>query len=54
MSQQVYWTAKLFIDGEPKERKHFALREERDAFVAEHEGWKKRGKICTENLKRYE
>lgn len=29
------------------------LKEERDTYVSEHEGWKKRGKICKENLERH-
>lgn len=50
MCQEFYWTARLFVDNKVKESKYFAMREERDKFVAEHDGWKKRGKICAENL----
>lgn len=32
---------------------YFETRTERDAFVAAHEGWVKRGKICAENLSRH-
>lgn len=53
MTQQFYWTAKLFENDTPKDVKYFASRIERDNYVAEHDGWKKRGKICAENLERH-
>lgn len=53
MSQQFYWTAKLFVGDAPRETKYFKAQSKRDAYVAEHEGWKKRGKICVENLEKH-
>lgn len=53
MCQEFYWTARLFVDGKQKESKYFKTKEERDIYVAEHDGWVKRGKICAENLERH-
>lgn len=53
MCQEFYWTARLFANGKPKESRYFKAQEERDSFVAGHEGWKKRGKICAENLEKH-
>lgn len=53
MSQTFYWTAKRFENDTPQETRYFASRQERDAFVAHHTQWKKRGKICTENLEKH-
>lgn len=51
--QEFYWTARFFVDNKVKESRYFATQEERDEFVAEHDGWKKRGKICAENLDKH-
>lgn len=51
--QQFYWTARKIIDEKKPESKYFKTREERDRFVANHPEWKKRGKICTENLDKH-
>lgn len=48
--QIFYWTARRFVDGQAVESKYFATVEKRDAFVQENPEWKKRGKICAENL----
>lgn len=53
MCQEFCWTAKLFENKKVKEIRYFATQEERDTYVSEHEGWKKRGKICKENLERH-
>lgn len=53
MDQKFYWTARLFSDGRAVESKYFETQAERDAFVAAHGAWKKRGKICAENLERH-
>lgn len=53
MSQEFYWTARFFGGGQEIQSKYFATQTERDAFVLAHEGWKKRGKICVENLERH-
>lgn len=53
MSQEFYWTARLFVNDEPKEARYFKTKSERDSYVAEHAGWKKRGKICAENLEKH-
>lgn len=53
MNQKFYWTAKFFVDGEPKETLYFSTKGERDTYVAEHAGWQKRGKICAENLEKH-
>lgn len=53
MEQEFYWTAKLFNSDEAKEVRYFATRSERDLYVTEHSGWKKRGKICAENLEKH-
>lgn len=53
MNQEFYWTAKLFVDNKPKETRYFSTQNERDIYVAEHTGWKKRGKICAENLEKH-
>lgn len=53
MSQEFYWTARLLVDGELKEARYFKTKNERDNYVAEHVGWKKRGKICAENLEKH-
>lgn len=50
MSQIFYWTARRFGNGQAVESKYFATVESRDAFVQENPDWKKRGKICAENL----
>lgn len=50
MCQEFYWTARFFEDNKAKESKYFATQEERDKFVEENPSWKKRGKICRENL----
>lgn len=52
MEQEFYWTARLFVDGKPKEARYFKTQAERDLYVSAHGGWKKRGKICAENLER--
>lgn len=53
MSQEFYWTARFFEGDEPKEALYFATKRERDQYVEEHPGWKKRGKICAENLEKH-
>lgn len=53
MCQEFYWTARFFVDGKPEEARYFPTQEERDLFVNEHVGWKKRGKICAENLDKH-
>lgn len=53
MCQKFYWTARLFVDGKVIQSKYFATQEERDTFVLEHSEWKKRGKICAENLEKH-
>lgn len=50
MCQKFYWTARLFAEGQAPRSKYFETQAERDAYVAAHEGWVKRGKICAENL----
>lgn len=44
------WTARRFEDDKPVEARYFESQQERDQFVADHAGWKKRGKICKDNL----
>lgn len=51
--QEFYWTARLFVDGKAQEARYFPTETERDEFVAGHSGWKKRGKICVENLEQH-
>lgn len=53
MCTKFYWTARLFANGQPVQSKYFETQMERDRFVSEHEGWKKRGKICAENLDKH-
>lgn len=53
MCQEFYWTAKHFVDDKPEETRYFESQSERDNYVAEHAGWKKRGKICAENLEKH-
>lgn len=53
MCQKFYYTAKFFVDGAGKETRYFQTQQERDIFVLEHDGWKKRGKICVENLEKH-
>lgn len=53
MEQSFYWTARLFSDDRHVESKYFVSRAERDRFVTEHGEWKKRGKICVENLEKH-
>jgi hypothetical protein len=47
------WTAKWYVDGKTVQTLYFAIERERDTYVSSHPGWKKRGKICSENLKRH-
>lgn len=53
MCSHFYWTARLFADDQPVQSKYFASQAERDTFVLEHPEWKKRGKICAENLEKH-
>lgn len=53
MKQKFYWTARLFTDHKEVQSKYFESKEERDTFVLEHSEWKKRGKICVENLEKH-
>lgn len=53
MNQKFYWTARLFSNGRAVQSKYFTTQAERDAFVAEHSEWKKRGKICAANLEKH-
>lgn len=53
MESEFCWIAKLFIDGKLKETRYFATESERDDYVNEHLGWKKRGKICSDNLENH-
>lgn len=50
MNQKFLWTARCFEGNKVIESKYFASKLERDLFVASHPNWKKRGKICKENL----
>ena len=43
------WTAARF-EGTAVEKQYFSTKEARDAFVAAHPGWKKRGKFCRSNI----
>ncbi|MGN1021918.1 MAG: hypothetical protein ACI4OJ_00300, partial [Lachnospiraceae bacterium] len=51
----VLWTARRFEGNKVVDARYFSEQSERDAFVLAHakEGWKKRGKICRENLSRH-
>lgn len=42
-----------FEGNRPVQTKYFASQEERNHFVLKNTGWKKRGKICTENLEKH-
>lgn len=47
------WTARLFENGKPVRAKYFFSEKERNEFVADNPGWKKRGKICAGNLEKH-
>lgn len=51
--QKFLWTARLFSDGKLVDSKYFDTQAKRDQFVAENPEWKKRGKICAENLENH-
>ena len=53
MEEKFYWTARFFSDGRAIESKYFETQAARDVFVSEHSKWKKRGKICAENLEKH-
>lgn len=53
MCKEFRWTAKFFADGKAVEAKYFETQAERDVWVSSHDGWKKRGKICAENLEKH-
>lgn len=53
MCQKFCWTAKLFKNGEEKDVRYFSEKQERDLFVEKYPEWKKRGKICAENLEKH-
>lgn len=53
MNQEFYWTAKLFVDGKVQSVRYFATKNERDEYVNNHPKWKKRGKICIENIEKH-
>lgn len=53
MCQEFYWTAKLFEADKVQDVRYFATKDERDEYVDKHSKWKKRGKICAENLQRH-
>lgn len=53
MKQTFYWTARYFENGQLKESRYFKTQAERDQFVLQNEGWKKRGKICSCNLEKH-
>lgn len=53
MCQKFYWTAKLFKQDQTTETRYFKTQAERDLFVCQHHEWKKRGKICTKNIKKH-
>lgn len=53
MSRKFYWTARLFLEDKAIQSKYFETQAERDAFVLTHDEWKKRGKICAENLEKH-
>lgn len=53
MSQKFYWTARLIQDGKIIQSKYFASQEKRNQFVLENNEWKKRGKICVNNLEKH-
>ncbi len=44
------WTARRFEGSRPVESRYFKTQQERDQFVSDHASWKKRWKICAENL----
>lgn len=46
-------TARLFQDSVPVAARYFSSRQERDQFVKDHQGWRKRGKICAGNLEKH-
>jgi hypothetical protein len=47
------WTAKQYVDGKIVQTLYFAIESERDKYVSSHPGWKKRGKICPDNLEKH-
>ena len=47
------WTAKLYENAKPVQTLYFAIEEDRNMYVNSHEGWKKRGKICAQNLPKH-
>lgn len=53
MCQKFYWTARLIEEGKIVQSKYFATQEKRDRFVLENKQWKKRGKICIDNLEKH-
>jgi len=53
MTSDFFWTARLYADGKPIKTMYFATEEERNQYVSSHPCWKKRGKICAENLDRH-
>ena len=48
-----YWTARLIENHQIKASRYFLTKKERDEFVINHSDWKKRGKICAENLDKH-
>ena len=53
MSQKFYWIARYFAENKSVQSKYFETQAERNTFVQTHSGWKKRGKICVENLEKH-
>ncbi len=53
MSQDFFWTARLFEKDKLKASRYFKTEEERNLFVSAHPEWKKRGKICAAHLKKH-
>lgn len=51
-ADKVFYTARKFEDDKVQSR-YFITKEERDYFVMNHQGWKKRGMICIENLEKH-
>lgn len=53
MCQTFCWTAVLFGNEKVIKTRYFDSKEARDHYVLEHKEWKKRGKICANNLEKH-
>lgn len=53
MDNSFMYTARFYENGVAGQKKYFSDINERDEFVKNNPGWKKRGKICAQNLQRH-